>query len=236
MGRQRESHIVSSGLCARIRPRLEELLEAYRYAEDVGRDVWDFAVEIRSLRDAGLTRSDLRWLVCKGLMAHRVELRRPHERERKFREAGELKLDKRSCFVLTPAGAAFADEQDAPSAEEVQPARSRSHTQNGDEHPKDIVPEWDPERHELRVGGKLVKQFKLPSPNQEKILAAFQEEGWPPRIDDPLPVKDDLDPRERLQNTLKALNRNQKQRLLKIKGDGTGQGVIWEVVQDGKST
>jgi hypothetical protein len=33
----------------------------------------------------------------------------------------------------------------------------------------------------------VVKEFKLPAPNQETILTAFQEEGWPPRIDDPLP-------------------------------------------------
>jgi len=235
MGRQRESPILCPGLCAKIRPGLEKLLEAYRYAEDVGRDVWDFAVEIRVLRDAGLTHSDLRWLVCKDYVSHRVELRRPDEDERTFRDGSELKFHKRSCFVLTPAGAAFADEQGALSAGDGRPKHSLGHTQDGDGHPNGLVPEWDAARHELRVGGELVKQFKLPSPCQETILTAFQEEGWPPRIDDPLPPKAELDPRERLHNTIKALNRHQKQRLLKIKGDGTGEGIMWEAIQDGKS-
>lgn len=81
----------------------------------------------------------------------------------------------------------------------------------------------------------MVKQFRLPAPNQETILTAFQEESWPVRIDDPLPPKAEIDPKERLHNTIKALNRNQKQRRLKIKGDGTGEGVMWEVIQDGKN-
>jgi hypothetical protein len=214
---------------------LEQLLDAYQYAKDVGRDVWDFAVEIRSLRDAGLTRSDLRWLVCKGLVTHRIELRRPDEDERRFRDAGELKFYNRSCFALTPAGAAFASEQHTLLADDGRPARSPGHKQDGNGHPNGVVPEWDAERRILRVGDELVKQFKVPSPNQETVLTAFQEEGWPPRIDDPLPPKSDLDSRERLQNTIKSLNRNQKQRLLKIKGDGTGEGVMWEVIGDGKS-
>ena len=135
--------------------------------------MWDFAVEIHMLRDAGLTHSDLRWLVCKDYVSHRVELRRPDEDERKFRDVGELKFHKRSCSVLTPAGAAFADEQDALSAGNGRPTRSPDHTQDGDGHPNGLVPEWDAARHELRVGGKLVKRFKLPSPNQETILTAF---------------------------------------------------------------
>jgi len=197
--------------------------------------VWDFAVEIRSLHASGLTRSDLRWLVCKGYVSHRVELRRPDEDEREFREAGELKFHKRSCFVLTPAGATFADEQDARSASDGRPVRSPGHAQDGDGHSNGLVPVWDPASHALRVGGQLVKQFKLPSPNQETILTAFQEEGWPEQIDDPLPPKPDLDSRDRLHNTIKALNRNQKRRLLQIKGDGTGQGVMWEVIQVGRA-
>nr|HPM85005.1 hypothetical protein [Candidatus Anammoximicrobium sp.] len=34
---------------------LRLLLDAFQYASDVGRDVWDFAVEIESLRQAGWT-------------------------------------------------------------------------------------------------------------------------------------------------------------------------------------
>ena len=56
-------------------------------------------------------------------------------------------------------------------------------------------PTWDRDRQELRWGDEVVKQFKVPSPNQETILAAFEEEHWPSRIDDPLSPRLDQDPK-----------------------------------------
>ena len=94
------------------------------------------------------------------------------------------------------------------------------------------TPRWDRDRHELRVGGELVKQFKLPSPNQEMILMALEEESWPPRIDDPLPPSQKLDAKQRLHDTIKNLNRNQKHRLIRFMGDGTGQGVRWQLIAE----
>ena len=85
----------------------------------------------------------------------------------------------------------------------------------------------------MRVNGKLVKHFKWPALNQETILAAFEEEGWPPRIDDPLPPLPEQDPKRRLHDTIKCINRNQKHHLIHFHGDGTGEGVIWEFVEDG---
>lgn len=59
---------------------------------------------------------------------------------------------------------------------------------------------------------------------------AFEEEGWPPRIDDPLPPLAQLDPRRRLHDTIKALNRKQKRALLRFMGDGSGEGIRWEFI------
>ena len=73
-----------------------------------------------------------------------------------------------------------------------------------------------------------MKHFKLPAPNQEAILMAFEEEGWVPRIDDPIPPADDQDAKQRLRDTIKSLNRNQKNRLIRFSGDGHGEGVLWE--------
>ena len=89
-------------------------------------------------------------------------------------------------------------------------------------------PKWDNQRRQLRMGNEIVKEFKLPSPNQETVLMAFEEEGWPPRVDDPLPPLDQLDPRRRLHDTIKALNRKQKQDLIRFRGDGSGEGIRWE--------
>jgi hypothetical protein len=75
----------------------------------------------------------------------------------------------------------------------------------------------------------LVKQFRLPALNQELILAAFEEEAWPPHIDDPLPNALGQDPKQRLHDTIKRLNRHQVNRLIRFRSDGTGSGIIWEL-------
>lgn len=86
------------------------------------------------------------------------------------------------------------------------------------------------------MGGVVVKQFKVPAPNQELILAAFQEEGWPVHIDDPLPPRAEQDTKRRLHETITSLNRHQRVRLVRFMGDGTGQGVRWELIPTSKSS
>ena len=54
----------------RMRAALSLLVQASAYAHDVGRGIWDFAVEINELRRIGLTVNDLRWLVCAGFIHH----------------------------------------------------------------------------------------------------------------------------------------------------------------------
>ena len=89
-------------------------------------------------------------------------------------------------------------------------------------------PHWDACRHELVYAGQMVKAFRQPSPNQECILAVFEEEGWPSQIDDPLvPVKG-IEPRGRLRDAINNLNLHQVRRLLVFRGDGSGRGVLWE--------
>lgn len=101
--------------------------------------------------------------------------------------------------------------------------------------PLTMSPTWDRDRQQLRVGKVIVKEFKVPASNQEAILAAFQEENWPPRIDDPLSPAPDQDPKRRLHDTINSLNRNQKQALVRFLGDGSGQGVRWEFTRAAKN-
>ncbi|HEV3256790.1 MAG TPA: hypothetical protein VG013_07925 [Gemmataceae bacterium] len=91
-------------------------------------------------------------------------------------------------------------------------------------------PRWDGERRELWVGKFLVKGFRRPAPNQEAILAAFEELGWPARIDDPITGEHGRDPRQRLHEAIKSLNRNQMHRLIHFEGDGTGEGIRWTLI------
>ena len=90
-------------------------------------------------------------------------------------------------------------------------------------------PKWDRDRRQLRLGTHIVKEFKVPATNQEIVLAVFEEEFWPPRIDDPLPRKSDIDPQRRLHDTINSLNRRQRHRLLHFSADGLGQSVRWEL-------
>jgi len=95
------------------------------------------------------------------------------------------------------------------------------------------VPLWNHDRRVLCVGDVVVKRFRVPSPNQETILAAFQEEAWPTAIDDPLPCPAGRDSKRRLRSTVQSLNANQKNRLLRFRGDGTGTRVLWELMSNG---
>jgi hypothetical protein len=92
------------------------------------------------------------------------------------------------------------------------------------------LPQWDAEYRALRVGGCVIKEYRVPSTSQEAILTAFQEEAWPHRIHDPLPPLDNIEPKTRLHDTIKRLNRHHKQRLIRFHGDGTGEGVCWDYV------
>ncbi len=206
------------------------LLQAYEYAADLEQDVWDLAVELPVLRAAKMTNSDLRWLVGMGYVDHAVETTGPSDRTRQFRRTALVSVDDATCVVLTPGGVCAAQEVcggDSLIALDQAPANCRVVPS---EEP--ARPTWDQQRRQLRVGAEVVKEFKLPSPNQETVLMAFEEDGWPPRIDDPLPPLSQLEPRRRLHDTIKALNRKQKNCLIRFMGDGSGEGVRWEFIAE----
>jgi hypothetical protein len=226
---------------------IRRLLEAYTYAADTGRNLWEFAVTIAELRRDGVTENELRWLACRGYIEHGVEVSTTGN-ERAFDRHVTLRLSKRSAFVITSAGIAFSHEfpnelavgdahheSDSQPIEPVPQSVPRPAIGNGHHRAsRDSSPTWDRDRRELRVGPKVVKVFKLPSPMQEAILVAFEEEHWPPRIDDPLPGHPELLPKRRLHDTIKSLNRNQKHPLIRFMGDGTGEGIRWEFNLSGR--
>jgi hypothetical protein len=89
-------------------------------------------------------------------------------------------------------------------------------------------PFYDPERRELRVGRQVIKRFTQESDAQETIVSAFQEDNWSGCIDDPLPGKEDQDPKQRLRTTVANLNRRQRVPLLHFSVIRQGTGVAWE--------
>jgi hypothetical protein len=222
----------------RFNPGLSLLLQSHDYAKELCYDGWEFAVELACLREAGLNNSDLRWLLAKGYVVQSVEVTPPPEGARRACiPVQTLVLDTRSCFVLTADGILFAQRLLAGNDREAafpHPNRNGHSVAGGpgSQHRNGkMVPAWDSDRRVLRFCGQVVKQFKVPAANQEMILAVFQEENWSPRIDDPLPSHDLIDPKRRLHDTINSLNRNQRVPLLRFLGDGNGQGVCWQALE-----
>ena len=223
-----------------VRPHLYEaiglLLQAYEYALDLDQSVWDLAVEWPVLRAAHLSNSDLRWLVGMGYVEHAVETTCANDRTRQFRRTPLLTLTDVTCLLLTDSGVAMAQEICGGDSVIMLAKPGISNCQIVLSEAIPSVPKWDHQRRQLRVGTDIVKEFKLPSPNQETVLMAFEEEGWPPRIDDPLSPSPQLDPRRRLHDTIKALNRKQKHYLIRFMGDGSGEGIRWELTDKAPSS
>ena len=87
------------------------------------------------------------------------------------------------------------------------------------------LPYWDANAYELWMDDALVKRYRQDAPSQWRILAVFQEEGWPPSIDDPLPGSPDHDPKERLHHTVRNVNRGNN--CIHFGVSGSGERVFW---------
>ena len=89
-------------------------------------------------------------------------------------------------------------------------------------------PVWNADIRELSFGKHVVKRYHTPAACQELVLTAFQEEGWPARIDDPLPPGSNGNPKRRLHGVINCLNRAHRIRAIRFHGDGTGTAVLWK--------
>jgi hypothetical protein len=222
----------SSRLAPGRKKALSLLLEALDCVRDLQCGVWDFSVEMLSMRRLKLTNSELRWLIAKGLVDHAVEITLPGDSRRSFSRPTLPVFGKQTCFILTPYGARVARRLRAQG--HARPVCSRSGVA-GDStvdrpkvHTLPAVPKWDRHRQQLRVGSVIVKRFTIPDANQETILAAFEESSWPPRIDDPLPLRPHRSPRRQLRIAIRSLNLDQKHRLIRFSSDANREGVCWE--------
>jgi hypothetical protein len=226
------------------------LLRGYRCSQRTGSDPWEFAVEVEDVRAAGMSNSDIRWLLAEGYVRKAREITHRLDLKRIFVPNNTYVICERSCLILTPtgfgalsgvAGAAQgpADGRgrgDRPPADTRADAGDRATAARGPKAPVDGVPHagsarpsWDAVKRELRVGESLVKKYKVPAPTQQLILDVFHEEGWPEHIDDPLPSSAAIDPKRRLHNAINSLNRNQRDRLIHFHGNGNGDGIYWRL-------
>ncbi|MBP3959529.1 hypothetical protein J8F10_30155 [Gemmata sp. G18] len=85
--------------------------------------------------------------------------------------------------------------------------------------PPSEFPEWDDTERVLRFRGQECKRFKKTAPHQVKVLNAFQEEGWPNAISDPLP-------KGKLAKTIESLNMRLQH--IKFSLNGAADGILWQ--------
>lgn len=245
MDRMSDVSEISMRIPTRIQPSMQLLNEAIDYATQTNSDCWEFAVEMEMLLALGLTPNDFRWLVRNGLVEHKREVTLESDDGRAFRPTGDLMFPVGTCFILTTKGVLLSRQSSgiaktngsANSGKVDSGARidmnntSGKSQHNGSHVTESMRPYWDSERRVLTFNGKTVKHFKWAAENQEAILSVFEEEGWPFRIDDPLNPSPEQDSKRRLSDTIKCLNRKQLNALIHFRGDGSGEGVLWERVE-----
>ncbi|MEI8374297.1 MAG: hypothetical protein WCJ35_15850 [Planctomycetota bacterium] len=198
---------------------LAALCKAFACARDLQIDPWEFSLPLPHLVDNGVGKSDLRWLVLHGYVTCR-------DRARRFQPDANVTCGSDPRFLITEAGGVAAglegDGANFPPSIFLDPTKIRS--------PGSCLPHWDRKLRQLSFDGCVVKRFRLPASNQAAVLSMFEEEGWPPSIDDPLPFLSTKRCKERLHATIRCLNANHENRLVRFRGDGTGEAVLWEPV------
>jgi hypothetical protein len=81
-------------------------------------------------------------------------------------------------------------------------------------------PHWDRDARVLSYEGVECKRYDRAAPQQERVLASFEELDWPKGIDDPLPPG-------KLADTIKDLQKAVRQSPITFERDGTGRGIVW---------
>ena len=198
---------------------LTALAEARGLAAAANRDPWEFAIELATLLATGASASALRLLVHEGYLDHAREVTRSGDALRRFRPIANLSFPPGTCFVLADAGLSYLREG-GPDSLAAPPV----------DGPRQCRPVWSARERTLLLEDRLVLRYLYRSPNQELVLTVFQEEGWPSRIDDPLPFVAGLDAKQRVRDTVRALNAKQAERLISFRSDGSGQCVVWQLI------
>jgi hypothetical protein len=207
-----------------LSPGIALLQQAAQAAEQQCVDRWQFAIELKAFASFGVTVTDLRLLVTKGIAEHANETSTVSAKARRFAVVNSLFFPSRVCFVLSTSQC-FNDVE----------RNGKTSAANGHCYSSEQSPLWDGMNRTLAIGGQIIKRFKVPADAQETILTAFQEEGWPTTIDDPLPPIDGQVRKQRLHNTINALNRGQPVKVIQFRGNGKGTAVSWELRKSSSS-
>jgi hypothetical protein len=174
--------------------------------------VEEMALEPQFLHDKGVTDVQLGALIGAGYVETRAKPGGPEGRSPAAPPEGGPPGPAGACVVLTPAGMVLAAGLlgTAPGPRET--------------------PRYDRFKRAFSFQGVVVKQFKRKAPNQETILLAFEEQGWPEEIDNPLPPDEFTAPAVQLHDTLKSLTNDQDPCTLGFLMTSGGTRVRWQVI------
>jgi len=192
----------------RLRTALRLLLRATEAARRSGCPEDDLALRVDALAAEGADESTLRLLLGAGHV-RRLPRRRGG---REGRRPPSAPLGPAARLLLTEQGVLFA----------------RTLLRQPAEAGPDERPSWRAALGELWWGGVCVKQFHHEAGNQRRVLEAFEEAGWPPRLPDPLPPEPGVNAKTRLRETVKSLNCGQRR--VRFRMDGTGLALRWEAI------
>jgi hypothetical protein len=90
--------------------------------------------------------------------------------------------------------------------------------------PEKLIPSWDHDTGELCFRNQVIRRVQSTKQaiNVVRILDAFEEDGWPSRIDNPI----GNDPAV-MHDTIRSLKKGLS--LIHFRADGTGEGIVWEI-------
>jgi len=94
---------------------------------------------------------------------------------------------------------------------------------------KDVLqPTWDKALSQLLFDDEVVRKVSPQAANLIKILDAFQEDGWPKKIDSPFSPCEDG--KQKRSDAIRELNK--KLRKIRFESDGSGEGLLWKLADD----
>ena len=97
-----------------------------------------------------------------------------------------------------------------------------------------IVPFYDVDQRILWYAGRLVKRLRQQADVQEIVLRAFQRQGWPRALKNPLPKGSMIPMDARLHAVVRGLMNAQKEARIRFFRNGTGCMICWEAVGPAK--
>ncbi len=96
------------------------------------------------------------------------------------------------------------------------------------------VPVYDSDNILLYWRGAVIKTWGREPTTQDAVLRAFEEQDWQDEILDPIPPDSEQDPKERLRETVKRLNKNLKPGTTRFFTTRSGTAVRWTAVRGNK--